>query len=129
LCRRPTSRHPAAAPVSPYRHHCPARRIWQSRCRFWPSRRLGTGNQSLLINHLARHAAVDREIGAGHEAGAPAVEQKRDDLGNIFRLADAAAGMLSIDASQRRVIFGFDPARIVTTICFACSIKDLPSGL
>jgi predicted RNA-binding Zn-ribbon protein involved in translation (DUF1610 family) len=76
------------------------------------------GNQStFLINHLARHAAVDREIGAGHEAGAPAVERKRDDLDNILRLADAAAGMLSvIDASQRGVIFGFDPARSARTV-------------
>jgi hypothetical protein len=50
----------------------------------------------LHVNHLAGHAAVDHEVRAGDEPGALAIEQERDDLGHVFRPADAARRMLGV---------------------------------
>src|SRR5687767_429712 len=49
-----------------------------------------------LVDHLARHSAVDHEIGAGDEARALAVEQERDHLGDVLRLAGPAGGVLQM---------------------------------
>src|SRR5262249_26324535 len=66
---------------------------------------------SFLIDHLARHAAVDHEIGSGDEAGALAVQQPAHEFGDILWPADSASRMLAmILPPQRGVIFGFDPA-------------------
>jgi hypothetical protein len=66
---------------------------------------------SFHIDHLAGHAAVDDEIGAADEAGALAVEEPEDDLGDVLRLADAAGRVLRmILAAQRALILCLDPA-------------------
>jgi hypothetical protein len=66
---------------------------------------------SFHINHLASHAAVDDEIGAGDEAGALAVEEPKDDLSDVLRLADAAGRVLrAILAAQCALILRLDPA-------------------
>ena len=66
---------------------------------------------SFHIDHLAGHAAVDDEIGAGDEAGALAVEEPEDDLGDVLRLADAAGRVLRmILAAQCALILRLDPA-------------------
>src|SRR5580704_19691928 len=64
-----------------------------------------------LVDHLARHAAVDGDIGAGDEARALGVDEPGYGLGDILRLADPAHGMLRmILAAQRAVILGRNPA-------------------
>src|SRR5579863_8045718 len=76
----------------------------------YPSGESDTCAQSRLINHLPRHAAVDDEIGAGDETRPLAVEQPGDNLGDVFRLANAACRMLRmILAAERPVVLGCDP--------------------
>jgi hypothetical protein len=66
----------------------------------------------LLVDHLARHAAVNDKVRAGDEARTIAVEEPRNDLGDVLRLADPAGGMLSVILSaQCGIVLGFDPAR------------------
>src|SRR4051812_5383184 len=57
----------------------------------------------LFVDHLLGHAAIDGEIGTGDEAGACAIEQPGDDLGNILRLADAAGRVLGVILDAQHV--------------------------
>jgi len=43
---------------------------------------------SINVDHFSRHAAVDDEVRPGDESGALAIEQERDDFGDIFWLSD-----------------------------------------
>src|SRR6266581_7439789 len=66
---------------------------------------------SLLIDHLARHAAVDHEIGAGDETGSLGVEQPADKFRDILWLANPAGRMLAVVlAAQTGIVLGLDPA-------------------
>jgi hypothetical protein len=76
---------------------------------------------SFHIDHLTGHAAVDDEIGAGDEAGALAVEEPEDDLGDVLRLADAAGRVLRVIlAAQCALILRLDPAGIEASEFWRC---------
>src|SRR6201999_4079055 len=71
----------------------------------------GRALRLVFVDHLARHAAVDDDIGAGDEARALAVEQEGDHVGDIVGLADTPRWMLRMVAPlERRIACRLDPA-------------------
>src|SRR5262245_11517117 len=76
----------------------------------WSSAGLPAGQwQSLLVDHLAGHPAVDHGIRAGDEAGALAIKQPGNDFGSVCRVPDSTGGMLGVVlAAQGLLVFSAD---------------------
>src|SRR3990170_6049349 len=75
-----------------------------------PKRTCCIGVSSLfLVDHLHRHAAVERQVLPGHEAGL--LGDIEAGPGDVLRRADAACRVLDSVTARMRSAACFDPAR------------------